>query len=153
MSDKEKDTSSDILDEVKRVEKIVKANLLVKAIEQLKNMSRTINELKEHSKMTLEEIGLSEKDIKRVIDFIGESSDVKLTDEDRKDIRSVVRSKIKDNKEIAREKIDSSPAMVATNSSNLVYNSLRDSSNIINDNMQVAFYSSGEDKNELRIDL
>lgn len=107
MSDtKTKETTPDILDDVKRVERAVKAKLLMNAISEIKERAREILELKEETTMILEEIGIDEKDIKRIIDFINNS--VSLTQSDKDKIRqSIKNEKEKDSEKIEKEIISS----------------------------------------------
>ena len=95
MTKEKKDVTSgesDVLDQVRSFEKAVKANLLIKAIKELKRLARSVNELKEESLALLEEVGMSEKDSKRILDFVNESSEVKLSEDDKKNIRDGVKS-------------------------------------------------------------
>lgn len=95
---KEQESSFDILDQVKKVEKAIKAKVLIKKIGELKKIAKEVNELKEEMVATLEELGLSDKDIKRVIDFINELPDVKLTDREKKEIRETAQADVEETK-------------------------------------------------------
>lgn len=101
----------DVLEQVKRVEKAIKAKMLIEKIAQLKQHAREINELKEKSVATLEALDLSDKDIKRVIDYINELPDVKLSEKDKKAIRDsvsedVVEEKVEQEKQIREINIE-----------------------------------------------
>ena len=104
----EKETQKeDILDSIKKVEKVVKVQLLMKSLEELKKKAKKVLELKQESTWLLEEVGVDTKDIKRVIDFINES--VKLTEEDIKDIQRNVKSFLRDKKEYVQRDMDKTP--------------------------------------------
>ena len=104
----EKETQKeDILDSIKKVEKIVKIHILMKSLEELKKKAKRVMELKEESTYLLEEAGVSGKDIKRVIDFINE--EIKLTDEEKKELRIKMKSFIKDKKEDTQREIEKNP--------------------------------------------
>lgn len=88
----------DVLDQIRKADKLIKQQLLLKKLKDIKKMARQILELKEQSVMILEEIGIEAGDVKRVIDFINESSDVKLTEEDRNDLRRSIKDSVKSKK-------------------------------------------------------
>jgi hypothetical protein len=90
----------DILDQVKKAEKTIKLGLLMKRIGDLKDIAKEIMEAKEESTMILEEIGIKDEDIKRIIDFV--TSSVSLSDEDKKEIRA----RVKKENEQSREKVE-----------------------------------------------
>ena len=97
MSTKEQKT--DILEDVKRAEKKVKAKLLLKKISELKEIAYEVNKLKAKMQIILEELDVSDKDAKRVIDYINEKSEVKLSDEDKRAIKKEVREDVSDKKD------------------------------------------------------
>jgi len=107
--DKQEKKTPDILDQVKGIEKMIKVNLLMKSISRLKKMAREINEIKAEGTMMLEEIGISKEDIKRIIDFVGDTPEVQLSDEDKKDLRGKVRRSLKEKREKVKEKIENTP--------------------------------------------
>ncbi len=95
---------NDVLDHIKRAEKVIKTNLLIKQMSELKKLARELLEVKERSVMILEDIGVEEVDIKRVIDFINNSPEVQLTESDKKELREKVRREGKTKRsEIQRE--------------------------------------------------
>jgi len=104
---KQKDTKEevDILDQVRIMEKNVKARMLMKKIVELKELCKDIKEDKEECVIILQEIGIDEKDIKRIIDFINNSADVDLTEEDKKQIRERVKKNVKNERERLNEKV------------------------------------------------
>lgn len=87
---------NDVLEQVKKVEKSIKAKILIDKIGELKKHAKQINELKECSIATLEELQLSKADVKRIIDYINELPDVKLTEREKADIREDVDDEMKD---------------------------------------------------------
>jgi hypothetical protein len=109
MTDKkinEERKETDILDHFKSVERMIRTRLLVKAINQLKEKAREIIELKAECTMVLEESGVKEKDIKRILDFINDTPEVQLSDEDKKELRQSVRNRIKREKEDVKKAVD-----------------------------------------------
>lgn len=88
----------DILDQVKKIDKAIKAKLLIEKIAQLKEFAREVNVLREQSIATLEELDLSPKDIKRIIDYVNELPEVKLSERDKKEIRDDIHEEIGEQK-------------------------------------------------------
>ena len=105
----EKTKKEDILYQVKKVEKAVKLNLLYRRLADLKVLARDVLEAKEESVMILEEIGVSQEDIKRVIDFINSSPEVQLSEADKKELRERVRKENKQEKEEVQKEIEKHP--------------------------------------------
>ncbi len=101
----DKTTEPDILEQVKKVEKAVKAKLLIEKIAILKQHAREVNVLKEQSVATLEELNLSDKDIKRLIDYINELPEVKLTDKDKLAIREEAKEEVDEERSAIEEKL------------------------------------------------
>lgn len=93
------ETPVDILDQVKKIDKAIKAKLLIEKIAQLKTYAREVNELREKSVATLEELDLSPKDIKRIIDYINELPEVKLSERDKEEIRSDINEVMTEEKQ------------------------------------------------------
>ena len=93
------DNNTDILDDIRKVDKKIRVKLLVEKIKQLKEFAREINELKERMKITLEEMDVEEEDIKRIIDYINETPEVKLNEVDKQQIRKDVQEEVKEEKE------------------------------------------------------
>ena len=103
MANKEK--SIDVLDQIKNIEKTVKAKMLIQSISELKKMCKEVSTLKEKCVITLEEIGIDEVDIKRIIDFVNELPEVKLTSDDKKSIRDTIKNSTKNQRENVAKKI------------------------------------------------
>lgn len=87
-------TPVDVLEQVKKIDKAVKAKLLIEKISIIKEFAREVNELREKSNAMLEELGLSPKDIKRVIDYVNELPEVKLSERDKIEIRDEMHNNI-----------------------------------------------------------
>lgn len=98
-----KEKEFDAFEAVRKHEKLVKARLFIKSLEQIKKLSREILESKEKCLAILEEVGIKDAEIKKVIDFVNET--VKLTEEDRKDIRQSIKKSVKSDKEDANKKV------------------------------------------------
>jgi uncharacterized protein YjiS (DUF1127 family) len=95
----------DVLDQVKKIDKAVKAKLLIEKIAILKQYAREVNELREKSVANLEELGLSKKDIKRIIDYINELPEVKLSEKDKEAIRDEVNEELTEEKQTAEKSL------------------------------------------------
>ncbi len=104
----------DILDDVRKAEKAIKMQLLVKQLAVLKGLAREILEAKAKSEMILQDIGVSEADIKRVIDFVNSSPEVQLTEEDKKELRDEIRSDGQEARKEVQKKIESNPSFYAS---------------------------------------
>lgn len=96
----------DILDEVRKIEKITKAQLLRKAVKKIKEYAREIVELKEKTLIELEEIGIAESEIKKVIDFVNSLPDVQLTDNDKKELRDEVKKSVKEERSDVEKEVE-----------------------------------------------
>ena len=101
------DKKEDILDSIKKIEKTVKLHVLLKSLEELKQKAKRVMELKEEAAALLEEADVNPKDIKRVIDFVNES--IKLTDDDKVEIRKKMKEFVKDKKNDTQKEINKSP--------------------------------------------
>lgn len=99
----------DVLDHIKKAEKVIKTNLLIKQMGTLKALARELLEIKERSVMILEDVGVEEVDIKRVIDFINSSSEVQLTDQDKKELREKVRREGKSKRQDVQREMEEHP--------------------------------------------
>lgn len=107
MSDQPKENQDkDILDEVKTIEKMTKRYLIIKTLGSLKKKARQVLEMKEECTFTLAELGIDEKDVKRIIDFVNNLPEVQMTDEDRKELKERCRRILKDEKEKIEKKMD-----------------------------------------------
>lgn len=100
---------NDILDEIKAVDRAIRAQTLARILTQIKEKAKKVLELKEEVNALLEATGLSTEDIKRVIDFVNSLDEVQLTDSEKKEIRTDARSVVKNEKKTAEKKINESP--------------------------------------------
>lgn len=96
-----------VLDQVKKLERFKKAQILAETIEGIKIQAKEVLLIKEETKLLLEEIGISEKDIKAVIDYV--NSIVKLTKADKDELREKVRETKKKREEEVAKKMKKQP--------------------------------------------
>ena len=94
MSKEKEEQKLDILDEVKKVENVVRVAALRKMLAEIKKKARQILELKEETTCILEELNVSAEDTKRIIDFVNSLSGVKLSEKDKKDLRQRIKKNI-----------------------------------------------------------
>lgn len=114
MSDQPKENQDkDILDEVKTIEKMTKRYLIIKTLGSLKKKARQVLEMKEECTFTLAELGIDEKDVKRIIDFVNNLPEVQMTDEDRKELKERCRRILKDEKEKIEKKMDEGKPLIS----------------------------------------
>ena len=78
---------------------------LRKMLAEIKKKARQILELKEETTCILEELNVSAEDTKRIIDFVNSLSGVKLSEEDKKDLRQRIKKNIFNEKENISEKL------------------------------------------------
>jgi len=104
----------DVLEDVKRADKIVRAHLLIKQLGKLKVLAREILIAKQKSNLILQDLGIEDKDIKRIIDFVNSCNDVCLTENDLAEIQKEVKEKGRRTRQEVQEKIESSPAFFTT---------------------------------------
>jgi len=106
----EKETKKeDILEQVKKAEKLIKMNLLLKQLATLKKLAKEVLVAKEKSVLILEEVGVSQEDVKRVIDFINSSPEVQLSESDKKDLREDVKEEHSKKREEVQKEIEKHP--------------------------------------------
>lgn len=103
-----KETTSDLLEEVKRIERAVRAKALAKMLVTLKQKAHEVLELKEYTKAVLEELGVEEGDQKRLIDWINSLDQVKLTKGDKEDIRDEAHDDVTKERQDAEKKMPDS---------------------------------------------
>lgn len=101
--------SNDILDDVKKEESRIKRVLFLQQFNRMKELAHRRLRLQEELRTTCEQLGLSKTDTKRVIDFINEGDDVKLTERDIGEIESLVRDKLAGRKKELFEEIEEQP--------------------------------------------
>lgn len=105
----EEPKKDDILDQVRKAERAVKMHLLMKQLAVLKQLARDVLVAKEKSRLILQDVGVSEEDIKRVIDFLNSSPEVQLSKDDVEELRDKVRNEGKKQRSEIQEKIEKSP--------------------------------------------
>jgi len=106
----------DILDKVRRIEKVKKAKLLLKVMEEIKQECFKIKETKLGIKERLRLIGLNEVDIKRVIDYVNELPACSLTSAVKNKIRTQLEEDNKQKeKEVVKEVVDDQSGYVWNN--------------------------------------
>jgi len=101
----EEENDVDILDEVKKIDRVKRRQLLLTEFEKVKQLAKQVIESKEKCKMILEEVGLKEEDIKKVIDFVNSMDEVKLSDSKRENLRDTVKIGIKVRRDEIAEKM------------------------------------------------
>ena len=109
-----KPVTFDILDDIKNAEKKIRRASFLKMIPKLKKMATELNIIKAKSKMMLEEVGLDEKDIKRVIDFINQIPSVELSKSELETLRESVKEDISDEKKEIEKQMDNNLLKSAT---------------------------------------
>lgn len=96
----------DILDEIKIAEKMIKRAMLLKTIGKLKKIAREILEAKEESNALLEAIGIDSKDAKRIIDFVNNLPEVRLTEKDKQKIVDEIQHDTEKGKKEVRDALE-----------------------------------------------
>lgn len=91
------------LEQLKQIEKKQKEMLLNKSLKRLKELCKLVLKTKERVNSIMEILGLPEKDAKGIIDWINSLSDVQLSDDDKKEIRTEEIDTMQDKKEEVEE--------------------------------------------------
>lgn len=99
METKNQVEDNDILSDIRELETRKRKALLAKKIVDLKKVAKRINELKAETELLFEELHLTKEDSKRVIDFVNELDEVKLTASEREAIRSRMKKGLQEDKE------------------------------------------------------
>lgn len=89
MAEKQKEVN--IIDQVKEIERKKKEALLIKSIQKLKVVAKEAIKAKRKMKAYLDELGLSEGDQKKLIDYINSQDEVQLTRKEKDDIKEEVK--------------------------------------------------------------
>lgn len=97
---------ADILDDLRRAESLNKQRLFLKNLSNIRKLARAVQEAKAEIEAILESVGVKDKDTKRVIDFVNELDDVKMTDEQRKAINERVRKNLAEDRREAQKSTD-----------------------------------------------
>jgi hypothetical protein len=96
----------DILDQIKRVELMVKQATLIKMMSEIKRMSHEVLELKEKCTAVLVEVGVNTDDVKRVIDFANNLPSVQLNDNDKEAIRKWAKDEVQGKRKDIEKKVE-----------------------------------------------
>ena len=93
----------DILDDLRKIDKKEKMKQLKELMNYLKVLQKKINMTKYECKEAIKQLGFDDKDVKRIIDFIGEMPDVKLNRKDKKKIEEKIQDKLNGETEKSEE--------------------------------------------------
>jgi transcriptional regulator with AAA-type ATPase domain len=96
----------DILEDIKEIDKMVKIHLLRENIGEIKKMAKDIIKIKKKTELILEDIGIDNDDIKRIIDFVNSLDSTKLTDDNISELKKEVKNRNKEKKEKIEENIN-----------------------------------------------
>lgn len=133
----------DILDQVRKAEKVIKTHLLIKRIAALKVLAKEVRSAKKEAHLLLEDIGIEGKDVKRVIDFVNDLPETQLSREDVKKIKNKVRRETKEVREEIQEKMEEAPIPFVGATTNLLSTSLGI------DNLSNTTWTTTNDSNEM----
>lgn len=98
----------DVLDDIKQAEKQLKVATLVKNIATLKKIAKDVLTAKEKMNQYLEQMGMSETDSKRIIDFINSLPEITLSKKEIKDIEDDVAKDLENKTKEVKKKIEDS---------------------------------------------
>ena len=97
-----------VLEQVKKIEKIKKAQVLAATMREIKEMAKSVLLLKEETNLIMEEIGISTADAKKVVDYV--NSLVELTESDKKDLKEKVKERHQEKEQKVEEEMEKRPA-------------------------------------------
>lgn len=100
---------NDILEDVKAVDRKVRAKIVYEKMSEIKDWAKEIATLKEKTQMLLEELGVESMDIKRLIDYATNSPEAQLTKNELEELREEVREEIDESKGKAKKKLADEP--------------------------------------------
>jgi len=101
----EKVEKKDILEEVKELDRQVRAKIVFEKLGEIKKWAREIAELKLKTQFLLEELGVEDADIKRLIDYATNSPEAQLDKDDVADLKDEVRDMIASSKKKIEKKM------------------------------------------------
>src|SRR3990167_1105823 len=104
MSDEQKKT---LLDDLKKMEEAKKKRILAKILNQIKEDAEEIIRLKLSYDIYMEELGVSQKEAKSIIDWI--NSLIKISDNDKEELKEEIRDELKEENKKIEKKIEDSP--------------------------------------------
>jgi hypothetical protein len=99
----------DILEDIKKIDKAVRAKALANLLSTLKEKAKEVLVLKEETNNLLEAIGVSADDTKRVIDFVNSLDDVQLSESEKRKLKDEAKEEVKTIKQRAEKKVNESP--------------------------------------------
>jgi hypothetical protein len=109
----------DILEEVKELDRRVRAKIVYEKLSDIKRWAREIAELKQKTQFLLEELGVEDADIKRLIDYATNSPEAQLSKKDIADLKDGVRDMIADSKKkVEKKMVEYQPYAYAMTASN-----------------------------------
>lgn len=100
---------SDILEDLKEVDRKVRAKIVYEKMSDIKDWAKEIATLKEKTQMLLEELGVEAVDVKRLIDYATNSPEAQLSKSEREDLREEIRDDIKSSREKTQKKVHEEP--------------------------------------------
>ena len=104
----------DILEEVKELDRRIRSKIVYEKLDDIKQWAREIAELKQKTQLLLEELGVEDADIKRLIDYATNSPEAQLSKDDIADIKDEVKDEIADSKKkLNKELVDNMSFMCA----------------------------------------
>ena len=106
---KTKVEKKDILEEVKELDRKVRAKIVYDKLVDIKSWAREIAELKLKTQFLLEELGVEAEDIKRLIDYATNSPEAQISKDDLADLKDEVKEMISESKEKVHKKMADSP--------------------------------------------
>jgi hypothetical protein len=113
MAKDEEDKKPDILDDIKRIDRAVRAKTLANVLSTLKEKAHEVLLLKEQTNMLLEAVGVSAEDAKRIIDFVNSLDDVQLSESEKQNLREDTREEVSEVKKKAEKKVNEAPTVMS----------------------------------------
>jgi len=96
----------DILEDVKELDKKVRAKVVYSKLKDIKSWAWDIAALKMKTQLLLEELGVEEADIKRLIDYSTNSQEAQLTKSDIEEIKDEVKEMVDRSKKKIEDKVE-----------------------------------------------
>src|SRR2546423_14706736 len=91
---KEDEKKPDILDDIKRIDRAIRAKTLAEVLATLKEKAHEVLRLKEETNQLLEAAGVSTEDSKRIIDFVNSLDDVQLSETEKRSLREETKEEV-----------------------------------------------------------
>lgn len=96
-----------LLDDLKKLEATKKKQVLAAVLNKIKDDALEVVKLKERYKIFMEQLGVSEKEAKQIIDWI--NSLVELTNDDREQLKKDVARDLESKRKSVEKKIEEAP--------------------------------------------